>query len=1668
MRKQFLLMLILCLTASLAWAERIDVATARKVAESVAQREGATSGLRSAGDLSLVYAAAPGQSGSALRSGAMEGAADYFVFNFPGGKGFAIVAGDDRVRPVLGYSDEGSFDPDNLPENLRGWLAGYQEQITWAVNKGIEATPEISAEWSQLMSGTALRASTTGEKLIKTANWNQGDPYNRQTPTIDGQHTITGCVATATAIIMRHHQYPTAAVTGGVNSYDPSRITGKTYDKASFPVNYAPYDWTNMPLDYPNSPTAAQANAVSALMWNIGANINMGYTLNESGASTSLAAAKLHQLFGYGNELRLVRKHDFTWEDWYQLIRTEIDNNRPILYDGRSQTSGHAFICDGYADGDYFHFNWGWGGRGNNYCLLTVMTPGNGGSSYNLNNSMAIGVKPSTAGEQHIKEIRYTDLYTTIASLPVGKTFPVNIEFANTGNTSFDALINMAIVDASGAWKQNIGENSNRYLDFDETYYQGYPKYSQAFVCTLPNELSTGEKILPVYSLDNGITWKIMGKAQEAPICINMKGTIQEGDDPDNPTMQKMEARLDWNAFDRVLLLASGLDESTNHLRGYNTQRINYNFRNANEGVIMRFTFPNLSAWSKHIKIYYAINNDIWGENKGTAMTIDTNGEAMIPVSLDQMMDPKFGISLRVLSDKAGKLDYSLRLFAESDPQTPLTEEKDKQMTFIPIPDYGIEPNPIRGIVGEAVDFKLHIRDLDASLLSSNMRLSPRIYSSVDLGDIELYHVNGTEESKVELNKTAFTGQYSYSGEYIEIGKPVVGQTFTFRLKNINQEIGAANDNRASIHIDLMTEDYINIPSNNNNSSIIFTQTAPNVHNITYNIENLLLDYQPSTVEDGDRLYIQLTPKVGYNLPTTVEVKMGNVILNQGTDYYYNDGAISSVHVTDDVTITAKGVEKPVPTYPVTINVTNLPEVTVGAVKENTDLTVTLKDNETYGLPETITVTMGGLPLNQGEGYTYDPSTGIVVVKEVTAEIEITAIGKKKPVYFTVKQELTNLTSDKADEVKVLENTKHELTLKVTADYYKLPGGINIYDADNNSFTDFSYDKTTGKVTINKVTSNLTIKATAIDDRHYDVVFDMEGVKANPTAVGPFEINATPEFAVTFSAEEGYTYDGAITVRMADKVLTAGTDYTYAEGTFKLNIPLTATLTITAKGVKKLYSITVTFTNLSSDITLSDVPHGDLLSFRITPDEGYNLPETIKVKMGGTLLTADEGYTYNKADGTVSITKVTGAVEVIAGGELKTYEVKLDLTNLTSGFIAGTKVKHGESLEIQLIAKEGYQLPKTVSVIMNGKPDTNSMYENGKISIAKVLGPIKITAVADKVYNVEENVENLTIEAPKNVVEGETFIATLNVASGYHRPYAINVFMNGRLLRADEYSYNHKSGEIEIKNVSGPITISAKGIQDGYFEVVLNLTNLTFEPTPFEPQAEGAKIELTLKPSSGYELPSGIAVEMDGATLAAGTNYTYDRSTGKFTLEKITGTLVITATGSRIPEPEPEPEPEPTPTTYTVTLPVVEGATIAATGSTTVTEGSSLSFTVEVKAGYNADNMVVKANGSTLTPDANGRYTVANIRSNVVVTVTGIVKGDDPTANETINSDELRVWAANGRLFIQTPVADTAYIVAFDGRVYKTLSLSAGEYSEQMPQGSYIIHIGKRSYKLNF
>lgn len=1669
MRKQFLLMLILCLTASLTWAERIDVATARKVAESVARREGATGGLRSASELPLVYAAAPGQSGSALRSGQMEGAADYFVFNFPGGKGFAIVAGDDRVRPVLGYSDEGNFDPDNLPENLRGMLAYYQKQITWANDKGIEPTPEIAAEWSRYMSGTALRA-TGGKVLLETAKWGQNQPYYNKTPLFyNGEHTPTGCVATAMAIVMKYHGYPTETVTNGVTSYTVT-VTDKP---VTYPVEYAPYQWENMPLVYrEGSYTDEQAEQVAALMWNIGANLQMRYAPRGSEAYTIYAAHVFSEVFGYSPSIRYLRKDAYRWEEWKTMLRNELDAGHPVIYDGSSISDnyGHAFICDGYSADGTFHINWGWEGSYNGNFILSVLDQNGDGNGYAENQGMLLHIRPEQSGEKYYIRPCLTEAKYSLTN--------------NTANVYFfaeyyalydhDFYIELGIVNQDGSI--SITPTSSpiamKGINLKEGSY--YP-YDGNRTLTLSAPLSDGQRVTLLCSAD-GVNWEVMPALETVPIGIGNDGVIGSTPDEPNDPVQPLNAGLYRNKFDGKYLHVSGLDATQNNHN--NTEYITYSFSNVTGNAILRYTIANYNDWKGHLAIYQGESYDIYKGGQGTPVTITPEGTFDIEIPQEKIMNYYYLNFLKIYSDRAGELSYDIQVYSQSS-TFPAFEQEGNKMYFIDKITGTWDKRPIRGAVNQEIPFTVTFSDIPDILTDKKMTLEISI-TGLTKDQILLFDVSGKAIALENMSESE-----KWIGANIAVNKLTNNTPYTFKLKG-----NKATPENAFISISATpkTVDGQSIPLKMSSNEIIINPTESVTYTIQANLTDLrFTDNTETVVEAGKQgSYVILEcNKTGYRLPQSITVTMAGKPLTVGKDYTYNsqNGQIYiSQSVTSDIEITAKAEPIPVTTYKVSamtllyINASNLPAGGV-SIKAGEGFTVKLIADEGYLLPDEVTVKNDNdAALAADTEYTYttdaDRKNGEIKINAVNSNLKIYAIAVRKPQTFTITGKLTNLTADKdiVKGVSVKEKEVFEFTLQPATDY-RLPDDITVTP----STIQYSYDKQTGKVVIEKVTEDIAITATAIDDHHFNVILKPgEGVVATPSAIEQlFTVGDQATFNVKFTAAEGYTYDGSVTVKMGDNTLASGTDYTYDKqtGKFVLQKGINATLTIsTAKAVKNAYPVTATLEHLTSDLaTDAKTAHGDKLSVKLTPDEGYNLPETIEVTMANTALTAGEGYTYNKADSTVTIERVTGAVTIRATAVLKQHKVTLHLENLTTNFTAG-EVGHGQVLEMQLTALEGYELPKTITVTMGGKAFADYTYKNGWFQIAagKVTGAVEITAAASKIYPVQKTTEGVQINGVENVAEGETFTATLSAAEGYKLPNRIIVLMNGQPLDAEAYSYDNKTGAIKIPNVSGTITIVANGVKKGNFEVVLTLTNLTSDPASFGPQAADTKIELTLKPSSGYELPGSIAVKMGDTTLAAGTDYVYDRSTGKFTLEKITGTLVITANGSRIPEPEPEPIPTPTPTTYTVTLPVVEGATIAAIGSTTIEEGSSLSFTVEVKAGYNADNVVVKANGTTLTPDANGRYTIANIHSNVVVTVSGIVKGDNPTANEAINSDELRVWAANGSLHIQTPAADTAYIVTFDGRVYKTLSLSAGEYTEAMPQGSYIIYIGKQSYKLKF
>lgn len=324
---------------------------------------------------------------------AAEVADAYFVFNIQGG-GFVIAAADDRVPAVLGYADSGSFDMQEIPDNMRGWLEGM--------------TAEIQAVQQEKGEGVE-NAKATRESIAPmiTTKWRQGstsgNAYNYQCPTISNSYCLTGCVATAMAQLMKYHEWPKTTCQT-IPSYLSDTKNG--YKVGTLPaLPGVVFDWANMKNTYSNeSSSDASAKAVAQLMRYCGQSVEMQYSPSASSASTSDMSGALKRYFDYDEGTRTENRTGYTIEQWNEMVYHELAEKRPVVLSGSSSGGGHSFICDGYDTDDYFHINWGWGGSSDGCFLLSVLNPhdnsGSGASStrdgYSASNYAIVGAQPPT------------------------------------------------------------------------------------------------------------------------------------------------------------------------------------------------------------------------------------------------------------------------------------------------------------------------------------------------------------------------------------------------------------------------------------------------------------------------------------------------------------------------------------------------------------------------------------------------------------------------------------------------------------------------------------------------------------------------------------------------------------------------------------------------------------------------------------------------------------------------------------------------------------------------------------------------------------------------------------------------------------------------------------------------------------------------------------------------------------------------------------------------------------------------------------------------------------------------------------------------------------------------------------------------------------------------
>lgn len=393
----------------------------------------------------------------------------YYVFNNDAG-GFVIIAGDDAVTPVLGYTSTGSFDAENLPDGLKDLLKSYERQIA-ALGDNYVANQ------------TATRAGFTGENLLKTAEWNQMAPFNKYTP----NNYVTGCVATAGAIVMKHHGYPAKGT--GSHSY--------TWNGKTLTANFEhDYDWASMPAKYDGT-NDADFDGVARLMADLGVAVEMNYAKDGSGAYIGDMISALQTYFGYSKLTHLESIDDMEAEAWNAKLRGEIDANRPILYSASDASAGgHSFIIDGYKN-ESFSVNWGWGGYCNGFYQIGALNPESAGKptgdKYNLGQTAVIGLQPSDGTEK----ISGMGFLTNVGGL---KMLNMNITdvkkgqngvifcapIGNTGDQPYTGEVAVALMNAKGEMREIVSSSSQTFNNLSSGSY--YPSLSFNFVSTVDAE----------------------------------------------------------------------------------------------------------------------------------------------------------------------------------------------------------------------------------------------------------------------------------------------------------------------------------------------------------------------------------------------------------------------------------------------------------------------------------------------------------------------------------------------------------------------------------------------------------------------------------------------------------------------------------------------------------------------------------------------------------------------------------------------------------------------------------------------------------------------------------------------------------------------------------------------------------------------------------------------------------------------------------------------------------------------------------------------------------------------------------------------------------------------------------------------------------------------------
>ena len=432
----------------------------------------------------------------------------YYIFNMDSEvDGYVIVSADDAVYPVLGYSFNGMYNNEYESPSIKNVLENYAKEISFAITNNLPPDENIRDEWERLMRQSVARGTRSVSPLV-AATWDQGLYYNRNCPydaaSSYDSRALVGCVAVAMGQVMHYYKHPTTG--NGSSSYYHS-----SYGTLSANYGMTTYSWSGMP-----NKLTSHNSAVATLLYHCGVSVEMNYGISGSGAYTADAENALKNYFGYASTTDYLEKSNYANSTWEGMMKTEIDNSRPIIYKGYGSSGGHAFVCDGYqgTSNNYFHFNWGWSGYLNGYFYLSSLNPGT--YDFTTSQGAVMGIKPATVSNVMITLIDAMD--------PDPDTYvqyeeaSVWIQLGNLSTTDFTGDYRASLYSTSGQFVEMIDTFNNRSLQKGYYYTNGMTFYKSSITAT------PGNYLLVVEFKPSGGSWTLVDEdTYQNPMTITVK-----------------------------------------------------------------------------------------------------------------------------------------------------------------------------------------------------------------------------------------------------------------------------------------------------------------------------------------------------------------------------------------------------------------------------------------------------------------------------------------------------------------------------------------------------------------------------------------------------------------------------------------------------------------------------------------------------------------------------------------------------------------------------------------------------------------------------------------------------------------------------------------------------------------------------------------------------------------------------------------------------------------------------------------------------------------------------------------------------------------------------------------------------------------------------------------